>query len=220
MRRIDLTGQHFGNLTAVRYIIKVGWECLCICGKHAIVPYGNLKSGNTKSCGCGKRLDLNGNKVGRLKVLGPGDKNSSGNLKWICKCDCGNIVQVSGSNLIRQDVRSCGCLQAERASESSTTHGMSKSRTYNVWSCLQNRVYSGREIPVCDRWRIFENFLEDMGEAPEGYSIERINPYEGYSPYNCEWILIRENTVDFNRGRLTRRGRRKMRRVADEGRRS
>jgi hypothetical protein len=48
-------------------------------------------------------------------------------------------------------------------------------------------VYSGRGIAVCKRWLKFENFLTDMGEAPAGYTLDRINGKKGYSPTNCRW---------------------------------
>lgn len=76
--------------------------------------------------------------------------------------------------------------------------------TYRTWASIIQRCtntnstgwhkYGARGIKVCDRWRIYLNFLEDMGERPQGKSIDRINNEGNYEPSNCRWATPYEQT--------------------------
>lgn len=60
--------------------------------------------------------DLTGKKFNRLTVLGLGKRNSSGQIQWKCRCDCGNIVFATSSYLKSGHTKSCGCLNREKSS--------------------------------------------------------------------------------------------------------
>jgi hypothetical protein len=61
------------------------------------------------------------------------------------------------------------------------------------------RYYGARGITVCDRWKVFVNFLADMGEKPKGKQLDRINNDGNYEPGNCRWITHWEQCRNFRR---------------------
>jgi len=144
------------------------------------------------------QVDLTGQTFGRLTVIAAtGTKHRNGGVQWLCRCTCG-AEHVSVTGVLRNgNVRSCGCLSRDNTRKRSVTHGHFGSPTYISWTAMRSRCrnprhhawknYGGRGITVCARWDRFENFLEDMGERPDGSSIDRIDHERGYEVGNCRW---------------------------------
>lgn len=149
-----------------------------------------------------KLVDLTGLVFGRLRVVSRAINGNCRQTRWNCVCECGGKALVVSQNLQRGITKSCGCIRKEKIAQQghrNATHGHAtrNTPTYRVWCGMRMRCncrssgnyenYGAIGIRVCKRWDKFENFLADMGERPEGMSIDRINPYGDYEPSNCRW---------------------------------
>lgn len=223
-----MIGRRFGNLTVIEFQGKRGsrnrkhYLCKCDCGNERIVCELNLKSGHTQSCGClknkasGRRINLSGKRFGKLTAVKFLYNNDKGTTMWLCRCDCGNEIEVSYNNLKSGNTQSCGCWHE--------LHKESNSRLYKCWRGIKQRCentndsnyprYGGRGIVVCDEWR--NSYLSFRKWALEnGYSdnltIDRINVDGNYEPSNCRWTTMevqqnnrRDNVyVEYRGERLT-----------------
>ncbi len=158
-----------------------------------------------------KKKDLVGQRFARWVVIGEGEDyvypSGKKSFRWICKCDCGEEGLVHGSHLKNGTSQSCGCFNREQSS----THGLSQTRAYKAYGHMKRRcsenaspkdkeLYFDRGIGVCERWQDAVLFFQDMGECPDGFELERLDPTKGYYPENCVWAD--ENTQAQNRGRF------------------
>lgn len=141
--------------------------------------------------------DISGSQYNNITAISFIHKDKHNNHIWECKCFCGVIFAVQKQKLTSLTVKSCGCLENHK------THNMSFTSTYKSWQAMIYRCtniksdkyyrYGGRGITVCARWiNSFENFYVDMGDRPEGKTLDRVNVDGNYEPSNCKWSTPKE----------------------------
>lgn len=170
-------------------------------------------------------IDIAGNQYGRLMVT-VGHRIEGPHVSWFCRCDCGTWGWFRANNLRMGASRSCGCLAKEmtgnryrgkhlnalakrKIGAANRHHGhrvRGRTATYATWICMKERCtkqghksyrrYGGRGISVGDRWRSFEHFLGDMGERPDGKTLDRINNDGNYEHGNCRWATPKEQAMN------------------------
>jgi hypothetical protein len=145
--------------------------------------------------------NLVGREFGYLTVVRYAGCDKTKRSIWECRCKCGNTLDVHASNLKTGHTQSCGCFRVETAGDHCRKHGRAHAgdRAYQAWCSMRNRCnnpngqdypdYGGRGITICDRWQeSFNNFLADMGQPPDGMSLDRFPDVNGnYEPANCRW---------------------------------
>lgn len=215
---IDLTGRKFGMLAVKcrgndRYGKSgrrfITWDCVCDCGNEITVDGNNLRSGNTKSCGCVTSVkDITGQRFGKLIVLGAGSRCQNGEIKWKCVCDCGKETEVKGTSLRSGITKSCGCgmIEGLKVGWESGKHHETRTRLYSIWCGMKNRTsekaderhkkdYYDRGIRICDEWKNSYESFRDWALA-NGYAddltIDREDNDGDYCPENCRWVAAKE----------------------------
>lgn len=140
---------------------------------------------------------------------------------YLCKCECGDEPIIRKSSLINGRTHSCGKAGCRvfpdrpKKEKPPTTprslHGLSDTRFYRIWDGMKKRCYNKnhnsyrfygkRGIKICDEWKNFENFMNDMYKSylefenlhgKDSPSLERIDGDDNYEKSNCKWITIQE----------------------------
>ena len=125
-------GKRYGKLIVIsqtenREFGSVKWLCKCDCGNYCEVAGDTLRRGQAQSCGCLAKeksretnlKDLTNKQFGKLKVLKIDEETTKkkGRIHWLCNCECGNFVSVSGANLVSGTTKSCGCIRTSYGEE-------------------------------------------------------------------------------------------------------
>jgi hypothetical protein len=133
--------------------------------------------------------------------------------KVLCECRCGRQTIKRRRHVVSGQIRSCGCLRSELMRSLVTRHGEAETLTpeYRAWcamrqrcSQLANREYARRGITVCERWKIYENFLADVGRKPSpSHTLDRFpNNGGNYEPGNVRWATSRQQNTNKRTSRI------------------
>lgn len=161
-----------------------------------------------------KMLDIVGRKYGRLTVIEYAGQNHRGKSMWVCQCDCGKTSVVLGTHLTGGHTKSCGCYNEESTKSRVTTHGMSRTRLYNIWRGMLKRCnyegatsyrnYGAKGISVCEEWCDYEKFKD--WAISHGYSdhltLDRIDNSGDYRPENCRWADVKTQMRNTSRNKV------------------
>lgn len=161
------------------------------------------------------KMNLLGQKFTRLTVISESPiRSKAGNVRWVCRCDCGTETMVETASLRRGTTKSCGCLRKEIFINNATKHGYSKKTEHIAWEGMKRRCsnkndraykhYGDRGITVCARWlNSFEAFLRDVGNRPSSkHSIDRIDNNGNYEPGNVKWSTQKEQNNNTRRNHI------------------
>ncbi len=161
-----------------------------------------------------KQIIKTGDRFNRLTTIRFIEMRYNSHQYWLFRCDCGKEKVMSVNSVKNGNAKSCGCLKNETSflNLDQFKHGMTETVIYNTWQSMIQRClnknhphyknWGGRGITVCPEWMEFENFYADMGDRPEGKSLDRIKNNLGYYKSNCQWSTPKEQCNNRRSNRL------------------
>lgn len=196
----NLIGKKFGRLTVLK---KCGvdknrhtiWLCQCDCGNTKEVLGTHLVSNKVQSCGClllervkqprPKNVhDLTNQRFGKLIAKSYTIEN--GHAKWLCQCDCGNTIEVYGTNLISNQTCSCGCMKR-------TSYGETVIQEY----LQQNNITFQREYSFKDlRLKLPLRFDFAIFQNNKLFCLIEFQGIQHYEKQNNGWGDVQRNITD------------------------
>lgn len=154
--------------------------------------------------------DIIGKKFGTLTVLEHKGTNNYKQNVFLCRCDCGNELLRRYSAILQTKSNTCPNCRSKYRDINETKEFK---HLYSVWMDIANRTnknhkhnrscYKQHSIEMCKEWKdSFRNFYnwamqngykyEKLLNGFSKYTIDRIDPYQGYCPENCRWITIQD----------------------------
>jgi hypothetical protein len=136
-------------------------------------------------------IDLTGRVFGRCTVIERDENIKSGNLQWICRCECGNVCTVLGNSLKNGNTKSCGCLHKELIGnrkrlapfKSSYNKLQNRAQKYKIHSTLTYEEFL--EFTQYNKCHYCHNTLNWKPFCSQSYNIDRKDNNQGYTKENC-----------------------------------
>lgn len=203
---------------------KKSWDLLCSCGNIVVKNTSDVsKLVSTSNCGCVGRKRVSralsqGDQFGCYTVVCEEYTSKDFKVYWRCRCSCGSIY-VKSTSALRSGVNKYCKTCVPKVTETGS---------YRSWSAAQQRCYNplhthysyygGAGISMSPDWDDFRNFHQDMGERPEGFVLDRIDPFGNYCKENCRWVDRSESSYNTRMQRNNQSGKTGVRMDARDGR--
>lgn len=147
--------------------------------------------------------DMTGKRFGRLLVISRVATARRDQVRWMCTCDCGETIVVTGGTLRQGRNKSCGCLRRDRMGLLHKKHGKSRTTAYTMFYDARKRALElglpfsldPENIHIPTHCPVLGMELTLKGSRDSRPSLDRIIPSRGYTPENARVISFRANRI-------------------------